>query len=105
MKEQPHIILTGDNAEAAKLILAIIPLAKQCVESEKRNLANFPIHKNGRAPVGRKGVLIPGKPRLMAEFVADTGHGWMGAVDCKEFREWVFKTTGSTIEKIIGVAQ
>lgn len=98
--------LNANETMALKILVGLYPIAVQCLKSEARGLSTFPCHKKGRAPRGAKGVLIPGTPRnlrLMAEFVAETEDGWMGAVECTAFRDWLSAAYNTTPEQITGL--
>src|SRR5690606_4842552 len=81
-------------------------LAEQCLQAENHPIMPMPAFKvyvRTKCPSGSHGVVIPGKPRLMAEVVCEEYKGWVGAVQCSDFRAWLKKAYTDTPESLVAM--
>lgn len=98
--------LTAEQVQAYRAMKAIGALCEKCLAAENHPIMPMPAFKvylHTKCPSGSHGVVIPGKPRLMAEVVCEEYNGWVGAVQCSDFRAWLKKAYNDTPESLVAM--
>ncbi|NIP56113.1 hypothetical protein GWN42_31240 [candidate division KSB1 bacterium] len=101
MKE---INLNKEEAEAFLFMKMLANLSQKCIAAENHPIMKmdaFHVHVKTMCPSRSRGVVIPFKPRLMAEVVAEEMTGWVGAIKCDDFRNWLKKAFNDTPESLV----